>query len=184
MVSYLRLTTGVHGMWKPFAIDGLILHVFLRGPIWYYADVQKTDRPKLRLIVYPESKQIGRHGVPVIRGTVMKKRLIPPVLIILVGVAWLLNAEKVIPGVDWVWTIGLAATGICTMLLGGYNRMTLVIGPFLLIASVTSVLRQTALLSVDTEIPVLTIVLGSMWLIVSLLKLPMPESFQVEHTQQ
>ena len=110
----------------------------------------------------------------------MTKRLIPPVLVILVGVAWLLNAEKLISGVDWVWTIGLAAAGISTLLFGGCNRLTMVIGPFLLIASVTSILRQTGVLSTDIEIPVLTIVLGVLWLITSLLKLPVPRPLKKE----
>jgi hypothetical protein len=105
----------------------------------------------------------------------MRKRFIVPLLVIILGVTWLLNVLKIMPGVDWMWTLGLAAVGILTMAVGGLNKLTVVIGPFLLAASVSSLLRQTGRLEIDREVPILTIVLGGLLLLVQLLNLPTPE---------
>lgn len=104
-----------------------------------------------------------------------RKRFIVPTLIILLGVAWLLNVREIIPGVDWIWTVGLAAVGILTLAVGGLNKLTVVIGPFFLTASLFSILRQTGQMSLDLEVPLLTITLGILLLLVQLLNLPMPE---------
>lgn len=103
------------------------------------------------------------------------KRLVVPVLVILLGITWLLNVLDIIPGVDWIWTVGLAAVGILTLAVGGINKLTIVIGPFFVIASVCSILRQTGRLEIDREIPILTIVLGCLLLLAQLLPLPVPE---------
>lgn len=103
------------------------------------------------------------------------KRLVVPMLIILLGVSWLLNVLKVIPGVDWIWTAGLAAVGILTLAVGGINKLSVVIGPFFLVASVCSILRQTGRMEIDREIPILTIVLGCLMLLVQLMNLPLPD---------
>lgn len=90
----------------------------------------------------------------------MGKKLAVPILTIIVGVGWLLDVLEFIPGVDWVWTVGLAAAGILCVAVGGLNKLSVVTGPFLIVASVCSLLRQTGYLTVDREIPVLVIVLG------------------------
>lgn len=36
------------------------------------------------------------------------KRFVVPILVILLGVTWMLNVLEIIPGVDWMWTLGLA----------------------------------------------------------------------------
>lgn len=103
------------------------------------------------------------------------KRFVVPILVIVLGVTWLLNVLKIIPGVDWMWTIGLATVGILSFVLGGFNKLSVVLGPFFLAASICSVLRQTGYLELDREIPILTILLGVLMLLVQLLDLPMPE---------
>jgi hypothetical protein len=103
-----------------------------------------------------------------------RQRFIVPVLVIVVGVTWLLNVLHVIPGVNWIWTAGLAAVGILTLAMGGINKLTVVVGPFFIAASVCSVLRQTGRLAVDIEIPILTIVLGCLLLLGQALDLPLP----------
>ena len=103
------------------------------------------------------------------------KRFVVPILVILLGVTWLLNVLEIIPGVDWMWTVGLAAVGILTLTAGGINKLTLVVGPFFMVASVCSILRQTGRLEIDREVPILTIVLGCLLLLVQLLKLPLPD---------
>jgi hypothetical protein len=106
------------------------------------------------------------------------KSLIAPILIIALGVTWLLNVLQIMPGVDWIWTVGLAAVGVITLLLGGVNKLTVVVGPFLMIASICSLLRQVGKLPIDQEVPILTIILGILMLLVQVLNLPMPEAFK------
>jgi hypothetical protein len=104
-----------------------------------------------------------------------RRQFVIPILVILLGVTWLLNVLNIIPGVDWIWTVGLAAVGILTLAAGGINKLTVVTGPFFMVASVCSILRQTGRLELDREVPILTIVLGCLLLLVQLIKLPLPE---------
>jgi len=108
----------------------------------------------------------------------MGKRLVVPILTIVVGLTWLLNVLEIIPGVDWIWTVGLAAAGILSIAVGGLNRVTIVTGPFLVVASVCSLLRQTGRLAMDREIPILVIVLGVLMLISQLSRLTTPEALR------
>lgn len=114
----------------------------------------------------------------------MGKKLVVPILTVIVGVTWLLNVLKIMPGVDWMWTIGLATVGLLTIAVGGLNKLTIVTGPFLLVASVCSLLRQTNRLALDREIPILVIVLGVLMLISQISKLPLPEILQQEDNDQ
>jgi hypothetical protein len=109
-----------------------------------------------------------------------KMRFVIPILVIVVGVTWLLNVLEVIPGVDWIWTIGLAAVGVLTLAVGGFNKLTIVAGPFMIIAAATSVLRQTGILGIDKEIPILTIALGSLLLVGQAANLELPEILKKE----
>lgn len=102
----------------------------------------------------------------------MGKKIAIPIPTIVVGFTWLLNVMEALPGVDWMWTVGLAAVGILSMVVGGVNRLTIVIGPFLLVGSVCSLLRQTGRLTPDREIPILVMVLGVLMLVSQLSKLP------------
>src|SRR3990172_11371038 len=103
----------------------------------------------------------------------LRKRFVVPILVILLGVTWLLNVLKIIPGVDWIWTVGLAAVGILTLAVGGINKLTVVTGPFFMVASVCSILRQTGSLEIDREVPILTIVLGCLLLLGQWVNLPL-----------
>jgi hypothetical protein len=116
--------------------------------------------------------------------TPSKRRLIVPILVILLGVTWLLNVLHIIPGVDWIWTGSLAAVGILTLAIGGINKLTVVAGLFLVVASICSVLRQTGRLAIDLEVPILTIVLGSLLLLVQLTNLPTPEILKPDRTEE
>ncbi len=93
-------------------------------------------------------------------------------LVIAVGVAWLLNTLDIIPGVNWVWTAGLAVGGVLMLMLGGVNKLTFVVGPFLIIASVFSLLRQRGIIDIDQEVPYLVISLGVLLLMAALSNLP------------
>ncbi|MCG8583450.1 MAG: hypothetical protein MI757_01905 [Pirellulales bacterium] len=71
-----------------------------------------------------------------------RRQFVVPVLLLAFGVGWLLNGLGMLPGVDWGWSIGLAACGLITFFAGGLNRRPLAFGGFLVAASVLSVARQ------------------------------------------
>ena len=104
-----------------------------------------------------------------------KAPLIIPILIIGVGVGWLLTAQGVGQGINWVWTIGLGLIGIVVFVVSqGFDKVSIVLGPFFLLASLLSVLRQTGRLGVETELPLLVISIGILLLIAQLPGIPKP----------
>ncbi len=104
-----------------------------------------------------------------------RKSLIPALALITVGTGWLLTTWGVIPGVNWIWVLGLAAVGFLVLFIGGLDKVTVVVGPFLMISTVFALLRQTGRLSGDTEVPCLLIVAGILALVSYFLPLPAPE---------
>lgn len=104
-----------------------------------------------------------------------KKTLVLPILLIAVGVGWLLTTLGVVPGVDWVWTFGLAAFGLLTFAVGGLDKVTVVIGPFFILASCLSILRQTDRLHIDVEVPILVIIAGVLLLAARAPAIPAPK---------
>jgi hypothetical protein len=103
--------------------------------------------------------------------------LVIPILIIVVGVGWLLTARGFGPGINWVWTLGLGVIGILTFVLSGVDKVSVVVGPFFLLSSLLSVLRQTGNLDLDIEVPVLVITIGILLLIAQLPAIPKPGWF-------
>src|SRR5437016_14592955 len=89
-----------------------------------------------------------------------RRMIIVAVLVIALGIAWLLNTLNVIPGVDWLCTGGLGVADLLALANRGFTKVTFVIGSFLLISSVCSILRQTGMMRSNIEIPVLLIVFG------------------------
>ena len=102
------------------------------------------------------------------------KMLVVPILLITLGVGWLLTTLGVVPQIDWVWTLGVAVVGILSFALGGFDKVTFVVGTFFLLASFLSVLRQTGRLSIDLEIPILVIAAGVLMLVAQLRAIPAP----------
>src|SRR5690349_23481174 len=100
------------------------------------------------------------------------KPLVIPILLIVLGVGWLLTTLGIVPQVDWVWTLGVALVGILAFALGGFNKVTFVVGSFFLLASFLSILRQTGRLGIDIEIPVLVIGAGVLMLIALVRSIP------------
>lgn len=93
-----------------------------------------------------------------------RSTLVVPIVLILLGGGWLLSSLGVLPEIDWVWTLGLAAAGVLPFLLGGWNKGTFVTGGFFAAACVLSVLRQTGRLDVKVEVPLLVTLLGVLML--------------------
>ena len=104
-----------------------------------------------------------------------KKTLILPLLIISIGSGWLLTTLGIVPGINWIWTLGLAVVGLLSFAVSGIDKSTVVIGPFFLIASCLSVLRQTGRITLDVEVPILVIVVGCLLLIARSKSIPIPD---------
>lgn len=103
--------------------------------------------------------------------------LIIPILIMLVGTGWLLTVQGFSPGVNWIWALGLGVVGILTFVVSGFDKVSVVVGPFFLVASVLSVLRQTGRVAFDVEVPVLVIAIGALLLIAYFPVVPTPGWF-------
>jgi hypothetical protein len=102
--------------------------------------------------------------------------LVIPVLIIALGVGWLLTAQGFAPGVNWIWILGLGVVGILTFVLSkGLDKVSVVLGPFFLLASLLSILRQTGNISLEIEVPVLVISVGVLLLAAQLPAIPKPD---------
>jgi len=104
-----------------------------------------------------------------------KKTLVVPVLLITLGLGWLMTTLGVAPQINWVWTLGIALVGVLTFAMGGVDKVTVVVGPFFILASCLSILRQTDRLSIDLEIPLLVIAAGVLLLVARLKSIPSPE---------
>jgi len=102
------------------------------------------------------------------------KRFAAPVGVLVLGGAWLMNAFEIVPDIDWIWTAGLAAAGVMTLMIAGLTRMTAVVAPWLLAASGCSILRQAGSLRIGYELPILVLALGVLWLVSEF----RPESFR------
>ena len=97
-----------------------------------------------------------------------------PILLVVIGVLTLLGQYGVMPSFNQLWTIGLAAGGVLTFLLNGYNKSSFVIGSFLILSSGLSILRTQQILDVAKEIPIIFIALGTLMLISRLSAIPDP----------
>jgi hypothetical protein len=103
------------------------------------------------------------------------KTLAAPLMIIALGIGWLLTTQNIMPGVNWIWVAGLGITGLVILLVAGVDKVTIVVGPFLMISTFFSILRQTGRLSIDSEAPILFITFGVLMLIAKLLPVPLPK---------
>ena len=102
------------------------------------------------------------------------KTLAAPILIITLGVGWLLTVHNILPGVNWIWILGLGILGLLILFAGGVDKVTVVIGPFFIVSTFFSLMRQTGRISIDTEVPSLFITFGVLMLLAKLLPVPLP----------
>ena len=106
--------------------------------------------------------------------TADKKTLLIPILLIAIGAGWLLTSLGVVPQVDWVWTLGLAAVGVLAFLIAGIDKVSVAVGPFFILASFLSFFRQTGRMDTNMEIPFLVIAAGVLLLIARTRSIPAP----------
>jgi hypothetical protein len=62
--------------------------------------------------------------------------------------------------------------GLLSFVLAGFDKVSVVLGPFFLLASGLSVLRQTGHLALRIELPILVTLAGALLLIARLPKIP------------
>jgi hypothetical protein len=98
--------------------------------------------------------------------------------LIALGVGWLMDGLGFLPIVDWVWVSALAIAGLATLALGGVNKVTLTIGPFLLAAAAGSAMRQGKVVTAEIELPLLVLLLGILILANLVLPVPNPRWYQ------
>ena len=96
----------------------------------------------------------------------MKKQL-GSFLIVIVGIFWLLMALNILPPFAWVWSGALFAAGVYITLFEKGNRAMAVVGPFLILLSVLSVLRQFGVIGLEVELPIAVIGFGVISLVTS-----------------
>ena len=81
-------------------------------------------------------------------------------IIIAVGIVWLLGTLDIVPPVKWLWSIALLVAGVFLTFAEKGNRTFQVIGPFLILLSGLSVLRQLEVLPIKVELPIAVIGFG------------------------
>src|SRR3954453_19354039 len=102
------------------------------------------------------------------------KSLVIPISLIVLGTGWLLTTLNVVAQIGWVWTLGVAFTGVLVFLVSGFDKVSVAVGPFFLIAAILSVLRQSGRLELNLEIPILVISAGLLLLIARSKSIPAP----------
>lgn len=112
-----------------------------------------------------------------------KRTIILPIVLIGIGTGWLLTTIGIMPGIDWVWTLGLALVGLMCFLLSGLDKVSAVVGPFFIITSFLSILRQSKLLHLDVEVPILVILAGVLLLVARSSAIPAP-TWLIEATKK
>jgi len=100
--------------------------------------------------------------------------VICPVLMMTVGLGWLFTVWNVDVRIHWVPVLGMAVTGALVLLLGGLDKVTVVLGPLLLITTFFALLRQTGYISFDVELPCLLFAAGLLMLMAHLAPIPTP----------
>jgi len=104
-----------------------------------------------------------------------KGLLVLSIFIITIGIGDLLTTLGFLPGVDWVWTLALGIVGILTIVLsGGFDKVSVVVGPFLIAASVLSILRQMGQLDPKVEASLVVILIGVLLLVSQSSLVPTP----------
>lgn len=83
-----------------------------------------------------------------------------PVFIIIYGLSLLIDEWGIVPEVDWVKTVGTGAVGAMIVFIWGVNRISIVLGPLLFIASVCLFFKQVGCLHTTIIGPVLIIFIG------------------------
>lgn len=83
-----------------------------------------------------------------------------PIVLIILGGAWLLNSLHWLPEIHWIWILGMIGAGIAIMMLDGITKSSVVAGPLLIMAGILSFFHQYYALGWRFMIPVMLIAAG------------------------
>jgi hypothetical protein len=106
----------------------------------------------------------------------MKDGALPIVLVVL-GAAWLLHSLDWLPEVRWIWILGLAGTGLAILMLDGVTKSSIVAGPLLILAGLLSFFHQYYGLGWRFIIPIMLIAAGTLMLVARSPSIPESPNF-------
>lgn len=101
-----------------------------------------------------------------------------PVILIVLGAAWLLNSLDWLPEVHWLWILGLGGAGVAILALDGITKSSVVAGPLLILAAGLSFARQHYGLGWSLIFPVMLIAAGALMLIARAPGIPPSRQFE------
>lgn len=101
-----------------------------------------------------------------------------PVVLIVLGLAWLLNSLDWLPDIYWLWILGLAGAGVAILMLDGITKSSIVAGPMLILAGLLSFARQYYGLQWRFIIPVMLIAAGTFMLVARSPSIPESRAFK------
>lgn len=100
-----------------------------------------------------------------------------PIVLIVLGGAWLLNSLQWLPEVHWLWILGLAAAGVAILALDGLTKSSVVAGPLLILAGFLSFCRQYYGLGWRFMIPIMLMSAGVLMLVARSASIPESRHF-------
>ena len=72
-----------------------------------------------------------------------------PVTLIAVGLGWLLWQFRLFPDVDWIISLAFIAAGVAVLVIDGFNKNSVVVGPFLIAIGIAWLLHDRCSRSAD-----------------------------------
>jgi len=95
-----------------------------------------------------------------------------PITLIVVGLIWLAWYQGWLPDRDWVISIGFIAAGIAVMVLDGFTKNSIVMGPFLIAIGIAWIVHDRYRTPFTVIIPVMLVVLGVLMLVARSASIP------------
>lgn len=104
-----------------------------------------------------------------------KTSVLYPSLVTTVGVGWLLTVLNVNPQIFWIPVLGMAVGGVLTLVVGGLDKGTVVLGPLLIACAGFAYARQSGHIAVEVMLPCIVTAAGLLMFVAYFLPLPYPD---------
>ena len=101
-----------------------------------------------------------------------------PIILIVLGAAWLLNSLHWLPDVQWLWILGLSGSGVAILAMDGITKSSVVAGPLLILAGILSFFHQYHALGWRFIVPIMLIASGSTMLVARSPAIPESRNFK------